>query len=63
MVILPALLVAASVALAGVLVWIEATLHTSSLVNMGKLVPFLTAFTAVNVAQNVITTCEAPCFS
>ncbi|KAJ7585093.1 hypothetical protein C8J56DRAFT_1166273 [Mycena floridula] len=52
----PALLWVADAVCAVVLIWIQATVTAKSLVNAGKLDPFLTAYTALTIPLNVITT-------
>ncbi|KAJ7585094.1 hypothetical protein C8J56DRAFT_142259 [Mycena floridula] len=52
----PALLWVADAVCAVVLIWIQATVTAKSLVNVGKLKPFLTAYTALTIPLNVITT-------
>lgn len=58
-VVVPSLLWAADAACGGVVLWIQATIEGHSIVNVGKLKPFLTSFTALTIVQNMITTCTS----
>jgi len=55
-IIFPSLLWIADTVCAIVLTWIEATIQAKSLVNVGKLKPFFTAYTGLTIPLNVITT-------
>ena len=58
-IVIPTILWLAGIACGCCVIWIEATLgHLSTLLHLAKVQPFLTSFTGLTVAQNIITTCK-----